>query len=107
MWATTLNGNYVVGDTGTPALYVVDNDRSQAAFTIVGDPLPHYPAASEQNIQFQFELFTPIKDGSVRFNIPSTNGWKAPSHTDDGAKAGKKARVKLVTDAGHGCPTRS
>ncbi len=90
-WATTLNTVAVT----EPTLYIVNpNDDVEfdvlnAAGTAV-DNLPHYPAASERNLYFQFALSTPIKGGGLRFNIP--NGWRGPSHTD----VANKARVKLL-----------
>ena len=96
-WATSLvpEGG-TGGDLATdPTLYIV-NVNDDVAFDIVNadgatvNDLPHYPAASERNIYFQFEISTPIKGGGLRFNIP--NGWRGPSHTD----VAGRARVKLL-----------
>ena len=92
-WGTTLN----TGAVTEPTLYIV-NVNDDVMFDIVDvtgtaatvNDLPHYPAASERNIYFQFALSTPIKGGGLRFSIP--NGWRGPSHTD----VAGKARVKLL-----------
>ena len=92
-WGTTLNAGAVT----EPMLYIV-NVNDDVAFDIVDvdatsttiNNAPHYPAASERNIYFQFTLDTPIKGGKLQFSIP--NGWRQPSHTD----VKGKARVKLL-----------
>ena len=97
-WSATLATGDGNGLTG-PTLYIVNvNDDVDFDILNVGntavEPLPHYPAAKEQNVRFRFAISTPIKGGGLRFNIPS--GWRAPSHTD----VKGKARVKLVNPPG-------
>ena len=93
-WGTTLN----TGAVTEPMLYIV-NVNDDVAFQVLNaagdavDTLPHYPAASERNIYFQFTTMTPIKGGKLQFGIPT--GWRQPSHTD----VAGKARVKLLQRA--------
>ena len=103
-WATTLAPAGVTGvalTAGNPTLYIV-NVNDDVAFDIVDadgttvNNFPHYPAASERNIYFQFALSTPIKGGKLQFSVP--NGWRQPSHTD----VAGKARVKLLQRADDG-----
>ena len=98
-WPSTLNADTDI--LADPMLYVVGDDRESVTFQIIptaeadhnaADPvaLPHYNAASKENIRFQFATTTPIKGGYVQFSIPS--GWAAPSIKD----VKDKATVKLV-----------
>ena len=101
-WPSTLNADTDI--LADPSLYVVGDARASVAFQIIAIPetdtadpadatpvaLPHYNAASRENIRFQFATTTPIKGGYVQFAIP--NGWGQPSLTD----VAGKGTVKLV-----------
>ena len=100
-WPSTLNADTDI--LADPMLYVVGDARASVAFAIIptadadhatatATALPHYNAASKENIRFRFTTTTPIKGGYVQFNIPSGNGWAQPSKTD----VKGKATVKLV-----------
>lgn len=100
-WPSTLNGSTPVDTLADPMLYVVGDARASVVFQIIPTAdadhaladavtLPHYNAASKENIRFQFATTTPIKGGYVQFSIPS--GWASPSLTD----VKGKATVKLV-----------
>ena len=104
-WPSTLNGSAPADTLDDPSLYVVGDARASVVFAIIptadadpatADPvaLPHYNAASKENIRFRFTTTTPIKGGYVQFTIPS--GWAAPSLTD----VAGKATVQLVDHDG-------
>ena len=98
-WPSTLNADTDI--LADPMLYVVGDARASVAFAIIptaeedhvnatATALPHYNAASKENIRFRFTTTTPIKGGYVQFDIPG--GWAQPSLTD----VKGKATVKLV-----------
>ena len=105
VWDTMLAGTTLAA--GSPSLLVASDAKESVTFSIIEMPdtevnhatasllisLPHYPAASKQNIRFRFKTTTPIKGGYVKFSIPSTAGWVQPSLTD----VKGKATVKLVS----------
>ena len=97
-WGTTLAPKD--GDAAAvtePKLYIV-NVNDDVEFDVLNDAgevddASHYHAAEERNIYFQFGIMTPIKEGSLQFNIPPTaTGWRQPSVT----AAKGKATVRLV-----------
>ena len=114
-WTTTMATGTTspVALAESPKLYVVRESNQglgfAANFEIVDNAFdtggglrvdfPRYNAASKQHIRFKFDLIgTPIKSGSIWFDIPKN--WAAPSLTDVEGKATVDLIVTKADDSG-------
>ena len=65
----------------SPTLYITDTIDNAVEFKLGGGESQTYSAASEVALSFTFKAVdTSIKDGQVRFTIPS--GWTPPKEPD-------------------------
>ena len=102
MWDVTLN-TIVIADVDSEKdgpqrldFYATEATDTGVAFAIQ-NPMD-YPAGSMQTIDFMFTAnATPIRDGHVKVQVPST--WTRPNATKAGDDADAMKAAKVTTDA--------
>ena len=93
---TTIGGR---GLSESPKLYITATMDGAVEFTLGGEVSQTYPAAGEKELTFAFKAVdTSIRDGQVRFTVPS--GWTPPKKPDADLEKVAKLGELAVTGGG-------